>query len=85
MSETFEELRNAALALLPEERAWLAESLWRSLRTAEERAIDDEWDAVAEERMAEIEAGTAVTISGEELIARARAALNASRPDPSRD
>jgi putative addiction module component (TIGR02574 family) len=56
-----------------EERSWLAEQLWDSARTPEEREIDAAWEAEVERRVAEVEAGTAVLIPGDEVIRELRA------------
>ena len=47
--------------------------------TPEEREIQQEWLAVAEQRIDEIEAGTATLIPADEAIARARASLKNAR------
>jgi putative addiction module component (TIGR02574 family) len=56
-----------------EERSWLAEELWESTRTPEEREIDAAWEAEVERRVAEVKAGTAVLIPGDEVIRELRA------------
>jgi len=61
------------MKLSVEERSWLAEQLWDSKRTPEEREIDAAWEAEVERRVAEIDAGTAVLIPGEEVIRELRA------------
>jgi putative addiction module component (TIGR02574 family) len=73
MSRTFEEVRDQAMELTTEERGWLAEQLWDSARTAEEREIDEAWDKEVERRVAEIDAGTAKLIPGDEVIRELRA------------
>jgi putative addiction module component (TIGR02574 family) len=75
MSRTYEEILEEAMGLPIEERSHLAEDLLDSLRTDEEREIEKEWIAVAERRLAEVEAGLVKPIPVEESIARARTAL----------
>jgi putative addiction module component (TIGR02574 family) len=72
MSRTLEEVREEAMELSIEERSWLAEELWESARTPEEREIDAAWEAEAERRVAEVKAGTAVLIPGDEVIRELR-------------
>jgi len=62
-----------------EERSWLAEDLLNSLRSAEERQIADEWVEVAEQRLDEIEAGTAELVPVDDAIRRARTAVADAR------
>jgi len=56
-----------------EEHSWLADQLWDNARTPEEREIDAAWEAEVDRRVAEVEAGTAVLIRGEEVIRELRA------------
>jgi len=76
MSRTFEEVRDQAMALSPEERGHLAEELLDSVRSDEDAEWDDEYSAEIQRRVAEIEAGTAKLISADEAIASARQAVN---------
>ena len=73
MSRTFEEVREEAMTLTPEERSSLAEELWDSNRTAEEREIDRAWTIEVERRVAEIDAGIGTLIPGEDVIRELRA------------
>jgi putative addiction module component (TIGR02574 family) len=73
MSRTFEEVREEAMELTLEERSWLAEQLWESARTPEEREIDTAWEAEVDRRAAEVDAGTAVLIPGDDVIRELRA------------
>ncbi|MDP9360217.1 MAG: addiction module protein [Acidobacteriota bacterium] len=73
MSRTFEEVRDQAMQLSMEERSWLADELWESARTAEEREIDKAWEVEIERRVAEIDAGTAKLIPGDEVLRDLRA------------
>lgn len=73
MSRTFEEVCEEAMDLTIEERSWLAEHLWESARTPQEREIDAAWDAEIDRRVAEVDAGTAVLIPGDEVIRELRA------------
>jgi hypothetical protein len=80
MSRTYEEIRDEAMALADEQRSDLAEELYESTLSAEERALEDEWDRRAEELIS----GKVKGIPAEESIARARAALNDARRSSSR-
>ena len=77
MSRSYEEIQDEAMELSIEERSLLAENLLDSLLTAEERAIEQEWIAVAERRRAEIEAGTAKLIPAEDVIRELKAKYGA--------
>ena len=72
MSRSYEEIREEAMGLADEERADLAEELYASTMSDEERALEDEWDRRAEELIS----GKVKGIPVDESIARARAALN---------
>ena len=70
---TYEEIKNAALALPPEAREMLAEHLMASLISPEEQAeIDAYWVKEADRRYKEIEDGIVTPIPGEEVMARLR-------------
>ncbi len=56
-----------------EDRSWLAEELWDNARTPEEREIDAAWEAEVDRRVAEVDAGTAVLIPGDDVIRELRA------------
>ena len=84
MSRSYEEIRDEAMDLSDEERGRLAEEMHESLLTDEERAIEKDWIAVAERRLAEFEAGRVKAIPVEESIDRARAAVKNARRNPSR-
>jgi putative addiction module component (TIGR02574 family) len=56
-----------------EESSWLAEQLWDNARTPEEREIDAAWEAEVDRRVAEVDAGTAVLIPGDDVIRELRA------------
>jgi putative addiction module component (TIGR02574 family) len=83
MSRTFEDVRNLALALTPEEREHLAEDLFDSVES-EGIEWDDEYAAEIQRRVAEIRAGTAKTVSSDEAIADVRRLLNEARQTSSR-
>ena len=80
MSRTYEEIRDEAMGLADEQRVDLAEELYESTLSAEERALEDEWDRRADELIS----GRVKGIPAEESIARARAALNDARRSSSR-
>ena len=70
---TYEEIKDAALALPPEARTMLAEHLMASLISPEEQAeIDAYWVEEADRRYKEIEDGIVTPIPGEEVMARLR-------------
>ena len=61
------------MELSPEDRSSLAEELWDSMRTAEERAIDEAWYNEVEGRLFEVDAGIGELIAGEDVIRELRA------------
>jgi putative addiction module component (TIGR02574 family) len=76
MSRTFEEVRDEALALSPEDRAHLADELMESLPVEHGIEWDDEYAAEIQRRVAEVRAGTAKMVSADEAIAAARRAVD---------
>jgi len=84
MSRTYEEIRTEALQLSFEERSWLADDMWESTLSDEERAIAKEWIDVAERRADELESGEVKGIPAEEVIDRVKAKLRAARRNTSR-
>ena len=66
-----DELLNEAISLPVELRAQLADALLKSLNPARAE-IDELWAAEAERRGAEIEAGKAELIPGEDVFAKLR-------------
>jgi putative addiction module component (TIGR02574 family) len=76
MSRTFEEVRNEAMALKPNERGQLAEELLDSVQVNEDSSWDEEYAAEIQRRLAEVRAGTAKMIPAEEAIAAARRAVD---------
>ncbi len=73
MTRTLDELREEALELGVEERGALADSLWESFLTDEEKQIQEEWIAEAERRLEAARAGKVKSIPWEEVRARLRA------------
>jgi putative addiction module component (TIGR02574 family) len=67
-----------ALALPPDERAWLAKELIASLEESEDAGVEAAWAEEIEKRIAEVESGEAETASWEEARARIRASLSKS-------
>ena len=84
MSRTFEEVRNEALALTPEERGHLGEELLDSVESDEGIEWDDDYAAEIQRRVAEIDAGTVEAIDSDESIANAQRLLNDARQTSSR-
>lgn len=72
---TIDELRQEVLRLDVKDRADLAKDLLDSLDDLTEAEIEQLWLDEALRRKAELEAGTAVTVSAEEALARAPACL----------
>jgi hypothetical protein len=65
MSEKSQALLEAALALDPEDRRWLAEAL---LDSFDEEETDEEGIRIAEERLAEVERGEARMVPWDEAM-----------------
>lgn len=63
MSEKTQALLEAALALGPEDRRWLAEALWESFDDEDEETL-----RIAEERWAQVERGEARMVPWEEAM-----------------
>jgi putative addiction module component (TIGR02574 family) len=76
MSRTFEEVRNEAMALPPEERGHLGEELLDSVESDEGIEWDDDYKAEIQRRVAEVRAGTAKMVSADEAFAEARRAVD---------
>jgi putative addiction module component (TIGR02574 family) len=75
MSRSYEEVLEEAMALPIEERGHLAEELYDSTLTDEERALEEEWERRAEELIS----GKVKGIPADEVIEEARAALRNAR------
>jgi putative addiction module component (TIGR02574 family) len=76
LAQTYEEARDKAMALKPEERGQLAEELLDSVQVDEDAPWDEEYAAEIQRRLAEVRAGTANMIPAEEAIASARRAVD---------
>jgi putative addiction module component (TIGR02574 family) len=74
MQPTYEEVLKFAHALPEGQRLQLADALWESLDSDVVSApgIDSDWNAEIARRVADVEAGTAVTYSLEEVEAELR-------------
>jgi putative addiction module component (TIGR02574 family) len=70
MARTLDELRDEALTLDVEERGALADSIWESFLTDEEREIQSAWTVEAERRLADFRSGTATAVPWEDVKAR---------------
>jgi putative addiction module component (TIGR02574 family) len=68
MSQSLQELKDASSALPESERAELARFLLHSLDDGEEADARADWLALAQQRMAEVKAGTVVGIPAEEVL-----------------
>jgi putative addiction module component (TIGR02574 family) len=80
MSRSYEEIRDEAMGLSDEERANLAEELYDSTMSEEERALEEEWERRAEELIS----GKVKGIPADDVIEEARAALADARRVSSR-
>jgi len=72
---TIDELEREALALDPRGRARLAHRLLDSLDELSEAEVEQLWLEESERRLAEVVSGSVATLSADEAIAQARAAL----------
>ena len=72
MSENFDEVLSAALALSPGARAMLADHLLSSLDWEDQKRIDGIWAEEAERRVRAIDEGRTELIPGEEVMAKLR-------------
>jgi putative addiction module component (TIGR02574 family) len=75
MSTRADAILGTALALPPDERAWLAEELIASLDQRQSAEIEAAWAAEIERRIAEVESGEVEAVSWEDARARIRAKL----------
>lgn len=75
MPDLVTELSQRAQALVPEDRARLAEELLASLEGDLEPEVDAAWDDELRKRIAEVEGGTAKLVPADEVFARVRRAL----------
>lgn len=69
---TYEEIRNAALALPPEVRKMLAEYLLETVDGEDQERIDKLWAEEAELRDKELENGAVTAVPGVEVMNRIR-------------
>ena len=79
MARTFDELYGDAMQLDVEVRGALADAIWESFLTDEEREIQNEWIVEAERRLDEMRSGKVKGIPLEKVMADVRAKLDASR------
>jgi putative addiction module component (TIGR02574 family) len=75
MSTRADTILGTALALPPDERAWLASELIASLDEGEDADVEAAWAVEIERRIAEVESGEAKTVSWEEARARIKSTL----------
>ena len=74
---TLDELQDAVTELGVEERGALADSIWESFLTPEEKEIQEEWIAEAERRLEAVRSGKVKTIPWEEVREQLRAKYGA--------
>lgn len=77
MSPELDELLKRAMAVPPEDRAAMANSLLESLDETEEEDAEAAWDDEIKRRVDDIRSGRVKTIPGEQVLAR----LNTRRRD----
>ena len=75
MSTRADTILDTALALPPDERAWLASELIASLDEGEDIDVEAAWAAEIDRRIADVESGKAKTVSWEEARTRVKATL----------
>jgi len=75
MSTRADIILDTALALAPNERAWLASELIASLDESNDSDVEAAWAAEIERRIAEVESGEAETSRWEEARTRIRTKL----------
>jgi putative addiction module component (TIGR02574 family) len=75
MSTRADTILDTALALPPDERAWLASELIAGLDEGEDADVEAAWGVEIERRIAEVESGEAKTVSWEEARARIKSSL----------
>jgi len=79
MSKTLDKVRDEAMRLSVEERGVLADDLWWSFLTDEERDIQNEWIEVAEQRADELRSGKVKGIPLEQVMSELRAKYSSAR------
>ena len=77
MSRTLDEIRDEVMELDVEERGALADSIWESFLTPEEREIQAAWIVEVERRLDEMRSGKVKGISAKKVLARLRAKYDA--------
>ncbi|HYJ88804.1 MAG TPA: addiction module protein [Pyrinomonadaceae bacterium] len=75
MSTRADTILDTALALPPNERAWLASELIASLDEGKDPDVEAAWASEIQRRIDEVESGEAETTSWEEARTRIRAKL----------
>jgi putative addiction module component (TIGR02574 family) len=71
MTATAQSIANQALALSPEDKAFLANAILQSLES-QPVAHDREWEEVVSKRMQDVKNGTSAPISQDEFLKRTR-------------
>jgi len=75
MARTLADIERDIRALSEGERARLLKALIRDLDGPADPEADQAWLAESERRLAELDSGSAITVSGESVIAEAHARL----------
>ena len=84
MARTLDRIRQDAMQLSLEERGALADDLWWSFLTDEERKIQNEWAKLAERRADELRSGKVKGIPFEDVMRELRAKYSRGRRTSSR-
>jgi putative addiction module component (TIGR02574 family) len=74
-----QEIFEKARTMSPEEREQLAHLLLESLDVDPQEEVDAAWETEIDRRIAEVEAGTAEIVSGDEALMEIEAKLRARR------
>jgi putative addiction module component (TIGR02574 family) len=77
----FSSILSAAERLPEQERLRLIDALWDTVPAEAEAPLSEEWAREIERRVAELDAGTAVTISWEQVRAEALARIHHAKGD----
>jgi putative addiction module component (TIGR02574 family) len=75
MNTRADTILGTALALPPDERAWLASELIASLDEGEDADVEAAWATEIERRIAEVDSGEAKTVSWDEARTRIKTKL----------
>ncbi len=80
MNLTIQQIEEQALALSPDTRARLVDTLWESLDDTTYPVLSEAWQREIEQRRRELLEGGAEPVSGEEVSRRARELAEGGNP-----